>query len=248
MIAIGRRVYGLGVAALGAVEVAFGGFSPDWLPVSPRTPAYHVLLYASAGLLVVAGLAINYFRAAALSALALAIFLAAWIPILLLPRTLVTPTEWVGWQSVAESTAMALGGVLAYSQVSGLGERGAGALFRVARRMFGGCLIVFGVSHFVYGALTASLVPAWLPLSRLFWAYATGAAQIAAGLAMMSGIGARLAAILLTGMYVIFGLLVHIPSILAKPSSLDNWTENAINLVLVGAAWTLADSLEETRR
>src|SRR5437763_529874 len=78
---------------------------------------------------------------------------------------------------------------------------------------FGACLLVFGTSHFLYAQFTASLVAAWLPPSRLFWAYATGAAQIAAGLAMLTGVKARLAAILLTIMYAAFGLLVHIPSI-----------------------------------
>ena len=51
----------------------------------------------------------------------------------------------------------------------------------------------------------------------------------------------RLAAVLLTLMYVIFGVLVHLPSIIASPSSHDNWAENAINLLLIGAAWSLAD-------
>jgi uncharacterized membrane protein YphA (DoxX/SURF4 family) len=60
---------------------------------------------------------------------------------------------------------------------------------------------------------------------------------------MLTGIQARLAAILLTAMYVIFGLLVHLPSVMADPSSHSNWAENAINLILTGAAWRLADSL-----
>jgi hypothetical protein len=51
-------------------------------------------------------------------------------------------------------------------------------------------------------------------------------------------------------MYLAFGALVHIRSILADPSSHANWAENGINLILAGAAWGLADSLskEKTRR
>ena len=64
---------------------------------------------------------------------------------------------------------------------------------------------------------------------------------------MLSGIRARLAAILLSAMYVGFGLLVHIPSIVADPASHDAWAENAINLLLIGAAWSLADSLASRR-
>ena len=54
---------------------------------------------------------------------------------------------------------------------------------------------------------------------------------------------ARLAAILLTAMYVSFTLLVHVPMLLADPSSHWIWSENALNLALIGAAWVVADSL-----
>ncbi|MGH7010399.1 MAG: DoxX family membrane protein, partial [Caulobacteraceae bacterium] len=118
----------------------------------------------------------------------------------------------------------------------------------LARWAFGLCLLVFGVSHFVYAKFTASLVPPWLPPSQMVWVWATGAAQIAAGLAMLSGVLAPLAAVLLTIMYIVFGALVQAPTVIAHPASQADWTENAINLILVGAAWTLADSLWRRRR
>jgi hypothetical protein len=52
---------------------------------------------------------------------------------------------------------------------------------------------------------------------------------------------ARLAAILLTAMYASFTPLVHIPMLLADPSKQFIWSENALNLVLVGVAWVVAD-------
>ena len=241
MIIAGKHVYGLGAVALGGVELAFGAFSADWLPVPPALPGYHLLLYGSAGLLILAGLAVQLPRLATIAALALAAFFAGWTLILLLPHALADAATWVGWQSVAENVAMALGGVLAFSL--GLDEAKGRSLMRAARLAFGLCLLVFGISHFVYAGFTAALVPAWLPPSRLFWTYATGAAQLAAGLAMLSGIKVRFAAILLTIMYVGFGLLVHLPGIMSAPSSHDAWAENALNLLLIGAAWSLADAL-----
>jgi hypothetical protein len=59
---------------------------------------------------------------------------------------------------------------------------------------------------------------------------------------------ARLAAILLTAMYASFTLLVHLPMLLADSSSRMNWSENALNLALIGAAWVVADSLGRPRR
>jgi uncharacterized membrane protein YphA (DoxX/SURF4 family) len=243
MIIVGKRVYSLGVIGLGAVQLAYGAFDPDWLPVPAHTPGYAILVYASAGLLVLAGLGVNAPRTTQVAALALAVLFALLMLVFEAPHSVAKPADWGGWQAIAESTAMAMGGLLAYAQSPGVGEAGATAVARIARLVFGLCLLVFGGSHFVYARFTASLVPTWLPPSQLAWAYATGAAQIAAGLAVLSGVQARLAAILLTVMYVGFGLLVHLPSVIAAPSSQANWTENAINLILVGVAWSLADEL-----
>jgi len=247
MVDVGRRVYGLGAVALGLVELRYGGFAEVWLPVPAHMPGYHILVYAAAGLVIVGGAAINWGRTAAVAALALTTLFAVGMLLTELPHTVVKPTNWGGWQAVAESTVMALGGILAYAQTGGLDERRAAATGRAARLLFGLCLLVFGLSHFVYAKFTASMVPAWLPPSQLAWAYATGVAQIAAGLAVLSGVRARLAAILLTVMYAAFGLLVHLPSVLADPSSHANWAENAINLTLTGAAWSLADLLSKPK-
>ncbi|HEY2481376.1 MAG TPA: DoxX family membrane protein [Caulobacteraceae bacterium] len=247
MIIVGRRVYGLGATALGIVELRYGAFAEVWLPVPAHIPGYHTLALATAGLLIVGGLAINWARSAAIAALGLAALFAVGMVLTELAPAMTKPTVWGGWQAIAESTVMALGGVLAYAQIATLSETSAAAIARAVRLVFGLCLLVFGVSHFVYAKFTASLVPAWLPPSQLAWAYATGVAQIAAGLAVLTGVRAWLAAALLTVMYAAFSFLVHLPSVIADPSSHNNWAENAINLILVGAAWGLADWLSKPK-
>lgn len=240
MIGIGARVYGLGAIGLGVVTAVFGAVSPDWLPVPAHTPGYPLLTYGAAAWLIFGGLAINATHTARVAALALAALFTLGILVFEAPHSIAKPADWGGWQAVTESTAMALGGMLAFAQMDGAHGT---AIARIVRPVFAACLLVFGGSHFVYLKLTASLVPAWLPPSQVFWAQATGAAQIAAGLAMLTGVQARLAAILLTAMYAVFGLLVHLPSVIAAPTSVDNWTENAINLLLTAAAWALAEGL-----
>jgi hypothetical protein len=59
---------------------------------------------------------------------------------------------------------------------------------------------------------------------------------------------ARLAAILLTVMYVLFSLMVHIPMAIADPANHWIWNENAVNIALIGAAWVVADSLARSSR
>jgi uncharacterized membrane protein YphA (DoxX/SURF4 family) len=102
---------------------------------------------------------------------------------------------------------------------------------------------VFGLAHLFYPAYTAKLVPAWLPPGQIFWAYTTAAGHFAAGIAILSGVYARMAAMLLTAMFVVFGILVHAPTIFIDPHTHVNWAENAINFALIGSAWVIAASV-----
>jgi uncharacterized membrane protein YphA (DoxX/SURF4 family) len=116
---------------------------------------------------------------------------------------------------------------------------------RLAVIAMGVCLLTFGLAHFLYLDFTASMVPAWLPGGQKFWAALTGAAHLAAGAALLTGIQARLAAILLTIMFATFSVLVHLPLLMADPSHL-NWVMNAINLALTGAAWAMVTAVAQT--
>lgn len=246
MTTIGTRVYGLGAITLGVPGLIAGNFAVMGLPVSPQLPSYAALAYASAALLVLAGVAINLPRATAFASPALAVFFVACTLALHVPRAVAEPMVWVSWEGLAEILVMAIGGVLAYAMTRS--EPRAAAIRRFAVPSFGICLVVFGISEFVYAKFTGAMVPAWLPPSQLFWTYLTGAAHIAAGLAVLSRVKARLAAVLLTGMYLAFSLLVHLPRVIAAPSSAASWGENGFNLVLAGAAWVLAETLAARMR
>ncbi|HEY5410800.1 MAG TPA: hypothetical protein VIJ94_08730 [Caulobacteraceae bacterium] len=57
-----------------------------------------------------------------------------------------------------------------------------------------------------------------------------------------------LAAVLPTTMFVAFGLLAQLPSVIRDPHSHANGSENGVNLALVGAAWCVADWLRRRGR
>lgn len=244
----GWRVYGLGVMALGALCLAWGTFDTGQ-PVPRNFPDRTALAYAVAVFMLVAGAAVEWRRTVAWGAAALTVYYAVVVVILLNGRVVLAHYAQYGtYEGIAEQLAITAGGLIVYAANARIDAALAARLTRVAQLMFGVCALIFGGAHFVYMNLTAPLVPKWLPPSQEFWAYATGLGHIAAGVAILTGVRARLAAILLTAMYASFTVLVHGPMLLANPSSHWIWSENAVNIALTGAAWVVADSLARARR
>lgn len=247
-IAIGWRVYGLGVMALGMVCLAWGNFDLGQ-PVPKDFPGREALAYAAAVFMVVAGAAVEWRRTTAWGAAALTAYYALIVVVLMNGRVLLAHyAEFGSYSGLAEQLAIAAGGLIVYAANAKIDGALAARLTRLGQLVFGVCALLWGGAHFFYMNLTAPLVPKWLPPTQEFWAYATGLGHIAAGVAILTGVQARLAAILLTAMFASFTPLVHLPTLLADPSRYVNWTENALNLVLIGVAWVVADSLARPRR
>ena len=244
----GWRVFGLGVMALALVCLAWGGFDPGQ-PVPKDFPDRNALAYAVAGFMLLAGAAIEWRRTAVWGAAALAAYYALIVVVLMNGRVVFAHyTEFGSYSGAAEQLALAAGGLIVYASNARIDAAQAARLTRIGQLAFGVCALLFGGAHFFYLNLTIPLVPKWLPPSQEFWAYATGVGHIAAGVAILTGVQARLAAILLTAMFASFTPLVHLPMLLADPSSHWIWAENALNVALTGAAWVVADSFARTRR
>jgi len=234
----GWRVYGLGVMMLGLACLAFGDFDPGQ-PVSKNFPARTALAFGA--FMVVAAAAVEWRRTTAFGAAALTAYYTLFVVIVMNGRLLLTHyAEFVTYENIAMQLAVAAGGLIIYA---GAARIDAVRLTRLGQLTFGVCALIFGAAHFVYMNLTAPLVPKWLPPTQLFWGYATGVGFLAAGVAILTGVKARLAAILMTVMLASFALLVHAPILLANHSTHWNWSESAVNLAVTGAAWVVADSL-----
>ena len=242
-ILVGQYVYGLGLMAMGALSVAWGDFvtgqsAPEGLPYRS------LLAYAAGAVMIATGALVQFRRTATASAAAVIAYFMLVVMIVMDGADLLTHwTVYGEYESAAEQFAIAAAALIVFASHAKINEVPARRLTRVGQVVFGLCAIVFGGAHFAYMNLTVPLVPKWLPPSQVFWAYATGIGHIAAGIAILTGIQSRLAAILLTAMYAGFQVMVHLPMLVADPSSHYICGENAINLALTGAAWMVADSL-----
>jgi hypothetical protein len=124
--------------------------------------------------------------------------------------------------------------------------------------LFAATLLALGILGFVrhdftaiwqpvpYLKETASPVPGWLP-SHVAWAYFTGAAFIAAGIAVLLGVCPRLAATLATLRIGGFTLLVWIPIVAAGSRDASQWSETILSWTLTTAAWVVSDSYRGTQ-
>lgn len=239
---MGRHVYGLGAMVLGAIGLASGDFLSGQ-PVPKTFPDRTALAYAVGAFILAAGLGIQFRRTLVWAAAALTAYYFFFVVVLMDGRLWLAHYDlYLVYENLAEQLAIAAGGLIVFAAHADLDAALTRRLTRLGQIAFGFCAVIFGGAHFAYMNLTAPLIPKYLPPSQLFWGYATGVAQIAAGLAILSGVQAPLAARLLTAMYAIFILLIWTPMLAADHTSIANWNEAAATLILIGAAWVVAES------
>jgi uncharacterized membrane protein YphA (DoxX/SURF4 family) len=210
-------------------------------------PAREVLAYACAIISLACGAGLLLQRTAAAASRVLLGSLLLWMLFFRVPLIFQAPTATVSWWSCGETAAMIAGAWVVYVWFAS--DRDAQRLrfatgdsgLRIARVLFGLGLVPFGIAHFTYLDRTVSMVPGWLPW-HLGWAYFTGASMIAAGVAVVFGVYARLAAALATLEFALFTLLVWIPVVAAGHPTATDWTEFISSCALTATAWVVTDS------
>jgi len=237
----GRRVFGLAAAGFGLSYLVWRDFATVWQPVPADAPLHSGLVYVAAVAMLVGGAAMFLKRPSALAGFVLALVYGAFA-LLQAQQVIGSPGTEATWGGLAEEVALVIGALLVCDAASPNAVRAI-----ALRLLFGLCAIVFGLTHFANLAATAGFVPGWFPGDGMFWAYATGFAHAAAGLALIVGYRPRLAARGLTAMFIGFGLFVWLPKLVAAPTDHVAWTGNIVNLALIGAAWLLADALSDAR-
>jgi uncharacterized membrane protein YphA (DoxX/SURF4 family) len=246
---LGRIFFGTGMLAFGLMNVVTGIPVLGIEPIPDGAPAFWA--YATGVLLIVGGVGIYMGRQRArIAAMGLGLLLFLWLIVLHVPTLTTHIHNGSVWTSAFECLALCSGAwILAAAVADENSERSIGAdrlrhIAGIGRYAFGMSLPVFGALHFIYWQYVASVIPGWIPGSPVFWAYFTGCAHIAAGLAILSGIQARLAATLLGSMFTSWVVLLHVPRVFAHPDHLSEWTSLCVAIGLSGVAWMMAGYFE----
>jgi uncharacterized membrane protein len=235
----------MGVGVIGLIDQ---NFASVWVGVPQAFPGREVLVYACALVALATGAGMLAKRTAAPAALLLLLYLSVWTIAFKGQFIVRAPLEEGTYQSIGENAVLIAAAWVLYgsflrrggSKVNVFtGEAG----IRAAYVLYGLGLVAFGLSHFFYLDLTAPLVPKWLP-QPMFWAYLTGAIYLATGLALIIGIGARLAAAIVAAQIALITLLVWGPMVLSGDLTPMHWQETVESWSLTAGALVLATSLE----
>jgi uncharacterized membrane protein len=250
------RIASVGHAVFAATMIVVGILGlvdPLWQGVPRHFPGHDQLAYLAAVVLLACGVGLTWRRTAAPAAGILLVYLLLSMLVFKMPVIVRHPLVEGAYQSWGQTAVIVAAAWVLYAWFAtgqgrpwlALATGNSGV--RIARAFYGLALIAFGLSHFAYVDLTAPLVPAWLPW-HLFWAYFTGTAYLAAGVAILTSVFARLAAALATFQIGGFTFLVWVPMLASgqfRSITGSTWTEFVVSCMLTASAWVVADSYRD---
>lgn len=236
--------YAVTMIAIGMMGLIGGSFAPIWVPVPDTVPGRGLLAYLCTFVALACGAGLLAKRTAAPAALVLLVCLLIWAALFKVPFIIRAPLVEGSYQTTGENAVVIAGAWVLYGWFAKGRNFLAGEIGqRIAHVLYGLALIAFGFSHFVYLILTAPLVPEWLP-EPVFWAYFTGCVYLASGIAVVTGVGARLGAAAAAVQITLITLLVWGPMVLTGNMSPMHWQETVVSWALAAGAWVVATSFE----
>jgi uncharacterized membrane protein len=252
-----------GLLGLGLLTLVCGDFALVWQPVAAWFPARTALAYVTGALEVAVALGLLFPATVALAVRVLLPGLVLW-QLLKVPDIFAAPAVEGVYLSFGETAILLAGGWTLFARLAGLragspfvfltGERSV----RIAQIYLGLWIIPIGLSHILYSNATVHLIPTWLP-NRLFFAYLTGAGQIASGLGLIFNVLPRVAAYAEAAQLWIYTLLIWVPAVVfgpntdvqavfGSPSARMSWTALLVTWIPAACALTVAQNIPSKRK
>lgn len=252
---LGRPFFAVTIAAFGVLYFVWAHFGQSTVPIIPWVPAKPILIYLTGIVLIAGALSIASGIGARVSAIFLGLLFLACALFLQLHSLIASPHDLNIRTQVFETLSMCaafftLPGILPKAQGAFSGSGGIlGYLVKAGPILFGIAMMIFGYDHFLLLPFIASLVPAWIP-AKMFWAYFTGAAFCAAGVAIAINWMARLAGTLLGILFLLMFLSLHAPRVLSSPRchNPNEWSSAFICFGMCAASWICAAYSDRKRR
>lgn len=238
-------VFAITIMGLGIVGLLAPDSVPLWNPVPVNGIPHKVLIDIGAIISLLSGIALLVQRLAVVGARLLCATLMLWLLSFRLTNFLYASVFEACW-AMFPLAVMGIASWAIYVWLASdwdhehLSFLSSNKGLRLAHALYGLSLMFFGVAHFIDLKDTLSLIPHWLP-AHLFWAYFTGCAFIGAGIAILGGLWARLAAALAALQIGLFLLLVWIPIVAAGSRVSSQWSETFLNATLLACAWIIAE-------
>lgn len=241
---IAAAVFAATMIGLGLWGLVGRDFAPIWAPVPKAWPAREALVWLTGIVALACGLGLNFKRTAAPAGGVLAALLLIWLLVFKAPAIVAAPGVAAAWESSGETAVLAAAAWVLFATSDAArqvplagGETGV----RLAHILYGLAMLAFGAAHLAYVKATAALVPGWLP-DHAAWVWVTAITYIGAGVAMLVGAWARMAATLSALQMGLFTLLVWAPVLARGQAGADDWSEAAISWSLTAAGWVAAAS------
>lgn len=231
--------------AFGIIQIAAGNFNLGLLPVPERLPARMLFVYATAIVLILAGMGWLFTKWRATAAVLMAVIygiLFFSVHFFKLAANVYDASEWTAAMEVLGLCCGAIFIAQIPNRQTGLmAERYSmhTTIVRVASYVFAFCLLVFAFLHFKYAAFIATLIPAWWPF-RWLLGILVGTGFLATAISIIINKATELATFLLGTMFLLWVFILHLPRVLLKPADEPEWTSLFVALAFSGISFTLS--------
>lgn len=244
---VGHAVFAAVLIAGGIVFLTSGNFGATGDGVPMGMLAHDALAYVYIALSIACGVGLFWRGTASWAARVLLVYELLLMLAFKLRGIVLAPLSGLPYESWGETAVIVAGAWVLCAWCANapdrkyLGFAVSQSGVRIARVFYGLAMLAFGQAHFVYVNLTAPLVPEWLPW-HVAWAYFFGATYLAAGVAVLGGVHARLAAELSAMQMGLFTLLVWLPIVAGGHAGAGQWGEFMGSLAFTAGGWVVADS------
>jgi len=250
-IRLSHAAFAVTLVCYGIYGLIQGDFTPPWADAPKSTPMREGLVYIG-NIVSILAAGLLWSRTQAISARVLFAATLLWLLLIKMRYIFLAPTTEGSYQTWGETAVIVAAAWALYVEYATTWDRrrlgfaaGPNGL-RTSRIVYGLALIAFGLSHFFYLQLTAPLIPDWLPWHE-GWAYFTGATYTLAGIAIVTGVLARWAALLVAIQIALITFVVWTPLALSHTMTAFQWNEFVTSWLLTAAAWVIADSYRAPR-